>query len=83
MLAATRQPRHEKELLRTSHFRDDRIVRVAYRPLDDRWLYWEGTTKLLDEKRADFFEQVFPNNLYLGVSTSSETTRVNSTMALY
>ncbi|HEX2349151.1 MAG TPA: type ISP restriction/modification enzyme, partial [Ktedonobacterales bacterium] len=54
-----------KELLRTSGFREDHIVRVAYRPLDDRWLYWEGTTKLLDEKRADFFEQVFPGNLYI------------------
>ncbi|WIG59645.1 MAG: adenine specific DNA methyltransferase [Ktedonobacterales bacterium] len=63
---ATRQ-----ELLKTSRYRDERIVRVAYRPFDDRWLYWEGTTKLLDEKRVEFFEQVFPGNLYLAASTKS------------
>lgn len=57
------------ELLRTSSFRDDRIVPLAYRPLDDRWLYWEPTTKLLDEKRVDFMEQTFPGNLYLAACT--------------
>jgi hypothetical protein len=40
-------------------------MRSAYRPLDDRWMYWEPTTKLLDEKRVDFMDQVFPGNLYL------------------
>ena len=54
-----------QELLKNSRYRDDRIVHVAYRPLDNRWLYWEGTTKLLGEKRSEFFEQVFPGNLYL------------------
>lgn len=54
-----------RELLKTSSFREDRLVRVAYRPFDNRWLYWEGTTKLLDEKRVDLFAQVFPGNLYL------------------
>ena len=28
------------------------FVRYAYRPFDDRWLYWEAETKLLDEKRS-------------------------------
>ncbi|MBF6592196.1 MAG: DNA methyltransferase, partial [Ktedonobacterales bacterium] len=59
------------ELLRTSRFHADRLLRVAYRPLDERWLYWESTTKLLDEKRVEFFEQVFSVNLYLAASTKS------------
>ena len=46
-------------------------VPVSYRPFDDRWLYWEATTKLLDEKRTEFFEQVFPGNLFLSASTKS------------
>ena len=29
-------------------------VECAYRPFDNRWLYWEAETKLLDEKRADY-----------------------------
>ncbi len=59
------------ELLKKSSFREDRLIRVAYRPLDDRWLYWEGMTKLLDEKRTEYFEQVFPGNVYLAASTKS------------
>ncbi len=53
------------ELLKNSIFREDRLIRVAYRPFDNRWLYWEGTTKLLDRNRVELFEQVFPGNLYL------------------
>ena len=30
-----------------------------------RWLYWEGDTKLLDEKRADYNAQVFEGNMWL------------------
>ena len=41
------------------------IVRYAYRPFDIRWLYWEATTKLLDEKRADYKPHVFDGNLWL------------------
>ena len=39
------------------------IVRYAYRPFDDRWLYWEGATKLLDEKREDYRPHVFAGNV--------------------
>jgi len=53
-----------KELIRrgisTAHF-----VRYNYRPLDVRWLCWEGDTKLLDEKRSEFFFQLFSTNLFL------------------
>lgn len=54
-----------RELLRTSQFNADNIIRVAYRPLDHRWLYWEGKTKLLHEKRTDFRAQIFSGNFYL------------------
>ncbi len=40
------------------------IVRYAYRPFDVRWLYWEPETKLLDEKRSDYFPQVFEGNIF-------------------
>ena len=30
------------------------FIRFAYRPFDNRWLYWEAETKLLDEKRPDY-----------------------------
>ena len=41
------------------------VIRYAYRPLDNRWLYWEPETKLLDEKRADYRPHVFEGNLWL------------------
>ena len=44
----------------------DGFIRHAYRPFDDRWLYWEGDTKLLDEKRADYKQHIFEGNLWLG-----------------
>ena len=44
------------------------FVRHAYRPFDDRWLYWEADTKLLDEKRADYRPHVFKGNLWLGAN---------------
>ena len=41
------------------------FVRFAYRPFDNRWLYWEAETKLLDEKRADYRPHVFEGNVWL------------------
>ena len=41
------------------------FIRFAYRPFDNRWLYWEKDTKLLDEKRADYRPHVFEGNLWL------------------
>ena len=43
----------------------DGFMRHAYRPLDNRWLYWEADTKLLDEKRADYKKHVFKGNAWL------------------
>ena len=44
---------------------DSGFVRYAYRPFDNRWLYWEGETKLLDEKRADYKPHIFGENVSL------------------
>ncbi len=41
------------------------IVPYSYRPFDLRWLYWEPETKLLDEKRAEYFPQVFASNIWI------------------
>ena len=41
------------------------FIRVAYRPFDYRWLYWERDTKLLDEKRTDYRPQIFEENVWL------------------
>ena len=45
---------------------EEGFVRHAYRPFDNRWLYWEADTKLLDEKRADYKPHVIEGNLWLG-----------------
>ena len=44
------------------------LIRFAYRPFDNRWLYWEGETKLLDEKRAEYKPHVFEGNLWLSAA---------------
>jgi len=54
-----------REYLCARGFLPEKIIRYAYRPFDVRWLYWEPETKLLDEKRAEYFSQVFDGNLWL------------------
>lgn len=44
------------------------FVCFAYRPFDNRWLYWEAETKLLDEKRADYRPHAFEENLWLSAA---------------
>jgi len=44
------------------------FVRHAYRPFDDRWLYWESETKLLREKSPFYREHVFEGNLWLSAA---------------
>ena len=41
------------------------FLRYSYRPFDNRWLYWEAETKLLDEKRSEYKPHVFEGNLWL------------------
>ena len=42
------------------------FVRHSYRPFDNRWLYWEAETKLLDRPRAEYKPNVFEGNLWIG-----------------
>ena len=41
------------------------FVRFAYRPLDNRWLYWEADSELLDRERSDYRQQVFEGNVWI------------------
>ena len=41
------------------------FVRYAYRPFDNRWLYWEAETKLLREKSPRYPQHVFEGNTWL------------------
>ena len=52
-------------LLRRDGPSEDGFIRFAYRPFDDRWLYWEADTKLLNDKRADYKPHVFEGNRWL------------------
>jgi predicted helicase len=54
-----------RDTLRKRGYLKDHIVRYCYRPFDIRWLYWEPETKLLDEKREDYFLHVFDGNLWI------------------
>ena len=59
-------PRNVRDALLASGSPDEAgFVRYAYRPFDNRWLYWEADTKLLDEKRADYRPHVFEGSLWL------------------
>jgi hypothetical protein len=57
--AATR-----KALLGRAH-QSGQIVRYAYRPFDIRWMYWDPDTKLVDEKRPEFFVNTTYENRFL------------------
>lgn len=55
-----------RELLKKKEtFQEDRVLPIAWLPFDERSLYWQPYTKLLNEKRADFKEQVRPGNIFL------------------
>ncbi len=58
-------PRQTRATLQKRGFQLENIVRYAYRPFDIRWLYWESETKLLDEKRSEYFPHIFPQNIWL------------------
>ena len=44
---------------------EDGYIRYAYRPFDNRWLYWEANSPLLDRPRAEYKPHVFEGNLWL------------------
>jgi predicted helicase len=55
-------------LLKRSRFGPAHIVRTVYRPLDDRWLYYEPLGKLLNEKRHEYSGQVWERNCFLATT---------------
>ncbi|MGB5063668.1 MAG: type ISP restriction/modification enzyme [Candidatus Competibacter sp.] len=64
-ITARFDPKKTRVALQKYGFRLEKIVRYAYRPFDIRWLYWEPETKLLDEKRSEYFPQCFSGNTTL------------------
>ncbi|MCY3782384.1 MAG: N-6 DNA methylase [Chloroflexi bacterium] len=52
-------------LLRRGGPTESGFVQYAYRPFDTRDLYWEAETKLLDEKRSEYWPHAFAGNLWL------------------
>ena len=47
---------------------DSGFIRFAYRPFDNRWLYWEKDTTLLDRKRAAYKPNVFEGNIWFSAA---------------
>jgi hypothetical protein len=58
------QPDEVRANLQVRGFREWQIVPYCYRPFDLRWIYWEPTTKLLDEKRREFVKHLMPWNIW-------------------
>src|SRR5437868_5186256 len=54
-----------REYLQKRGFLPNNVVRYLYRPLDIRWLYWEPETKLLNEKRSEYFPHIGEDNYWL------------------
>lgn len=57
-----------REYLQKRGLLKSNFVRFAYRPFDLRWLYWEPETKLLDEKREEYFAHVRAGNVWLAAA---------------
>ena len=55
-------------LVKRGESNESGFVRFAYRPFDNRWLYWEKETKLLDEKRAEYQPHAFEGNVWLSAA---------------
>lgn len=54
LLAREAQENERAQQQKVEPVRVGKIVRYAYRPFDNRWLYWDPDTKLLDEARLEF-----------------------------
>lgn len=62
------QAESTRDYLRKRGFLPKNIVPHLYRPFDTRWLYWEPETKLLDEKRAEYFAAAVPDNVWVAAA---------------
>jgi hypothetical protein len=60
-------PKEARRLLLAQGFQESQIVRYAYRPFDQRWLYWEKGGNLLDRPRGEFATVLSPENPMLEV----------------
>jgi len=58
-------PKSVREYLVKRGFLSKNIVRYQYRPFDARWLYWEPETKLLDEKRPEYFSHLGAGSFWI------------------
>ena len=54
-----------RKALQQKGIRQWQIVKYTYRPFDNRWLYWEPETKLLDEKRDAYMGQLIGATTWL------------------
>ena len=52
-------------LLATEGRPREEVVGYSYRPLDNRWLYWELVSGIVDRPRAEYRPHVFEGNLWL------------------
>jgi hypothetical protein len=62
------EPIAVRDYLRKRGIEAIKIVPYAYRPFDVRWLYWEPETKLLNEKRTEYFSNIFSGNLWIAAT---------------
>ena len=63
-------PRFDARAVRAALLKRDtpdeaEFIRFAYRPFDNRWLYWERYGLRLDRPRADYRLHVFEGNLWI------------------
>lgn len=63
--AARFAPEQVRDVLRARGPLFANVVQYHYRPFDVRWLYWEPETKLLDEKRSEYWPHAFEGNLWI------------------
>jgi len=60
--------RETREILIKRGIFENHFIKYLYRPFDIRWLYWEPITKLLDEKRLEYFAHVFSRNIWIALA---------------
>jgi len=72
-LASARfHPGATRRLLLSRGFESGSITRYAYRPFDDRWVYWHPETKLLDEKREPLFRLAKRGTVFMTTRQKAE-----------
>ena len=47
---------------------DGGFLRYAFRPFDNRWLYWEDRAKLVDRPRPEYRPHIFRGNMWLSTA---------------